>query len=592
MTTRGDVTRHINGISLLSLDAGGPRGISQLEILKHVMDKLVNDEIVSSTQTIKRPCDVFAMIGGTGTGGLIAILLVALEMTVEEALETFTDLVNKVFKDASHNPIKQTEKLKQAINIILEKHEVRPDSKLAPQNGTPPACKLLLPVLDRKNTSSPIILTNYVDRQGPPTNLTIAEAMLATCAIPPLFTPAKVIKDFSTIEYIAADLGLSNPTREIIEGAYNAFGGEMTVICLLSIGYGHRGVNVAPDNSYTSSRAIFLERIATESERTAQEIASQLGKLTLYHRFSVTYGMETLEYQSWKDPQDVAAQTRNYLNDEETVNATSQCVSTLNEGIGFTTLEYLKFSGGEEVLPPELLELTPNYVERKIPTSFLESCVLDEHGDTKGGSKRVIITGIGGCGKTQLVRKFIEDHGDLFATVFLVDGSSEEALKSGFIHHVRSLGGANSQKCFQESMEFLSSPTESSERLLVIDNADDSKVDISLFFPQWERGTTILTSRNISNEQLDTSSHLELDVMTADESIELLTRGSESIQLLDRDREYIPAVTKELGYLPVALARAASYIFRTGCSVQDYISLLQTSRERLLSDPVTCRIDI
>ncbi|KIM21668.1 hypothetical protein M408DRAFT_54778, partial [Serendipita vermifera MAFF 305830] len=88
----------------ITIDAGGPRGISQLEILKHVMDKLVNDEIVSSTQTIKRPCDVFAMIGGTGTGGLIAIFLVALEMTVEEALETFTDLVNKVFKDASHNP--------------------------------------------------------------------------------------------------------------------------------------------------------------------------------------------------------------------------------------------------------------------------------------------------------------------------------------------------------------------------------------------------------------------------------------------------------------------------------------------------------
>ncbi|KIM21391.1 hypothetical protein M408DRAFT_29590 [Serendipita vermifera MAFF 305830] len=398
MTTQSAEIRRKNGISLLSLDAGGPRGISQLETLKHVMDRLASQIRCDSAQSIKRPCDVFAMIGGTGPGGLISVLLAVLEMTVDEALEGFTSLVNKALKDADGDPIGQTDKLKQAINDILGKYRVGPDTKLASPGPRPPACKLILPVLDTNNTGSPIILTNYVDRQGPPTNLTVAEAMLATCASTPLFSPAKVVKDFSTVEYIAADLGLSNPIREIIDSAHRAFGGEMPVISLLSIGCGNPGVNAVPDDSYTISRVVFLERSAMDSERTAQNIASQMGKLTLYHRLSVAYGMEATRYQSQKEPEVIAAQTRSYLEDEEVATAMNRCISTLRDGAGFTTLEYLKFSGGEKVLAPELLELTPNYVERKIPTEFLENCILNEQGDIKKGSKRIIVTGMGGCG--------------------------------------------------------------------------------------------------------------------------------------------------------------------------------------------------
>ncbi|KIM19557.1 hypothetical protein M408DRAFT_58291, partial [Serendipita vermifera MAFF 305830] len=199
---------------------------------------------------------------------------------------------------------------------------------------------------------------------------------------------------------------------------------------------------------------------------------------------------------------------------------------------------------------------------------------------------------MGGCGKTQLVRKFIENHGDLFSTVFFVDGSSEETLKNDLIHHVRSLGGAQSQMSFQESMKFLSLPSMGSERLLVIDNADDPKVEISRFLPKWKRGTVILTSRNATHGQLGPFSHLKLDVMDKDESIELLTRGAGVIDFSGQDCESAAAVSEELGYLPIALVQAASYIFRTECSAAEYISLLRTSRERVLSDPATSQVDM
>jgi hypothetical protein len=52
-------------------DAGGPQGISQLLILKDVMERLSKDESGVSQGTVKRPCEVFDMIGGVGTGGSV-----------------------------------------------------------------------------------------------------------------------------------------------------------------------------------------------------------------------------------------------------------------------------------------------------------------------------------------------------------------------------------------------------------------------------------------------------------------------------------------------------------------------------------------
>src|SRR5277367_5181398 len=62
---------------ILSLDDGGIRGLSSLFILRGIME-----EIRSQTKAmeIPLPCQYFDLIGGSGTGGLIAIMLGLLEM--------------------------------------------------------------------------------------------------------------------------------------------------------------------------------------------------------------------------------------------------------------------------------------------------------------------------------------------------------------------------------------------------------------------------------------------------------------------------------------------------------------------------------
>ena len=62
---------------ILSLDGGGVRGLSSLLILREIME-----EIGRQTKTAETPlpCEYFDLIGGTSTGGLIAIMLGRLGM--------------------------------------------------------------------------------------------------------------------------------------------------------------------------------------------------------------------------------------------------------------------------------------------------------------------------------------------------------------------------------------------------------------------------------------------------------------------------------------------------------------------------------
>jgi patatin-like phospholipase/acyl hydrolase len=82
-------------IRLLALDGGGVRGLSSLMILRRLMATI-------DPELPPKPCEYFEMISGTSTGGLIAIMLGRLRMTVDECIEAYTSLSDKVFEKKSH----------------------------------------------------------------------------------------------------------------------------------------------------------------------------------------------------------------------------------------------------------------------------------------------------------------------------------------------------------------------------------------------------------------------------------------------------------------------------------------------------------
>lgn len=81
-------------LRLLSLDGGGIRGLSSIKVLQDIM----------STVNIGRPADshlhpwqFFDMIGGTSTGGLLAIMLGRLRMSLDDCELAYLQLSESIF---------------------------------------------------------------------------------------------------------------------------------------------------------------------------------------------------------------------------------------------------------------------------------------------------------------------------------------------------------------------------------------------------------------------------------------------------------------------------------------------------------------
>ena len=77
-------------------DGGGIRGLSELIILQEIMRRIQGAKKLDEEPL---PCNYFDLIGGTSTGGLIAILLGRLKLSAESAKNAYLELAGYVFSD-------------------------------------------------------------------------------------------------------------------------------------------------------------------------------------------------------------------------------------------------------------------------------------------------------------------------------------------------------------------------------------------------------------------------------------------------------------------------------------------------------------
>lgn len=93
-TTKGPPLR------ILSLDGGGVRGYSMLIIIQELMHRVYveTEGTAPKRNQIPKPCEHFDLIVGTGTGGLIALMLGRLRLDLETCKELYVRLTRVVFE--------------------------------------------------------------------------------------------------------------------------------------------------------------------------------------------------------------------------------------------------------------------------------------------------------------------------------------------------------------------------------------------------------------------------------------------------------------------------------------------------------------
>lgn len=177
------------GISIVSFDGGGPGVISQLVIMEEFMERLAYDNNIEENETY--PIECWDLMGGVGFGGLAALLLGRLRMTIEVAMEELITIGRAMFSQdlQDQSPDANTGRLRNAVEDMLRRNKHSIDLKL--RESAQNRCKVVVFAAPAAATSHCQAFRTYRHR-GKGLECTFVEAACAILSSPESFTPVAI----------------------------------------------------------------------------------------------------------------------------------------------------------------------------------------------------------------------------------------------------------------------------------------------------------------------------------------------------------------------------------------------------------------
>jgi len=167
-------------------------------------------------------------------------------------------------------------------------------------------------------------------------NPTLIEAIRISWATPGLFSPVRVGIEL-VHELTSAVLGYNNPTLKAIEEAYEVFGPNRRVSCILSLGTGP-----VSTPAVSKDGDVPIQKIAEDTETTAEHLKRRYASLQVYFRLSVNRNLDcespskAIEYQAGT----VTARTSDYLETYDVCETLERCLIS-SQKASHTTMEHL-----------------------------------------------------------------------------------------------------------------------------------------------------------------------------------------------------------------------------------------------------------
>ncbi|KAF8593259.1 FabD/lysophospholipase-like protein, partial [Ceratobasidium sp. AG-I] len=191
------------------------------------------------------PCDLFDLICGTGTGGLVAVLLGRLRLPIITAIECYVEILNRGFvkkrlgtRFGTDDAFSATA-LEAAIGGIVARYLGRADARMIEDLNQEGRCRVLMCAMsaDAIRAGTPTFIRTYrvAANQGP--DCTIVEAVRATMATPGMFKTASIVEQDIKSRYFGGGLGCNNATAHILPEVEVAFPGR-PLATVLSVGSG------------------------------------------------------------------------------------------------------------------------------------------------------------------------------------------------------------------------------------------------------------------------------------------------------------------------------------------------------------------
>ncbi|KAI4166730.1 MAG: hypothetical protein LQ343_007804 [Gyalolechia ehrenbergii] len=555
-------------LNLLALDGGGIRGVSILLILDEIMRRVQHDEGLTQ---LPRPCDYFDLIGGTSTGGLVALMLGRLQMTTKDALRTYNKLTGSVFCKANRKrfykdgTFKATTLEKEVQELVAAKEL---GESMLRENDDAALAKTFVCAVPAANMAHPRLFRSYPVRENAATNCKIWEAARATTAAPTFFKRITIADDGGAQEdFLDGALRFNNPARLVLEEAMKSFGGASKLGCLVSIGTGHPGtIGLSQPDAFQKILPIemvgVLKRIATNCEETAHELAGRFRQSPdRYFRYSVSHGIGRISLEEWKKMNEVQVHTKAYMEEVD-----------ISSSVDKYPLALLDTNFEAGLIGPESATEPTSRSSMKYQPS--PSSLFTGRNDFLNALEEFFVDQ--GPGK-HLRREYL-----LYEHVLWIDASNRDTIEQSYKNEAIKLGTISDKKIsLAEALRELESYQ--ARWLLLFDGAD-SLEEISDLFPPGRYGDIIYTSRNPLLRRLPASQIGHVSEMNHNEAPELLLKSARlNVSIKDHQAQAL-AIVAELGYLALAIDQAGAYIASGECYLDDFLDVFNERHQYLLAN--------
>ncbi|KAF2679456.1 FabD/lysophospholipase-like protein [Lentithecium fluviatile CBS 122367] len=322
---------------ILCLDGGGVRGLASLMILKHLMDRLE-----SQRGGRLEPWQEFDMIAGTSTGGLIAIMLGRLRMTVDECIETYKTLSRRIFSPV-HSKANiagraltklkaegkfESEPLEQVVKEICRDRGLSEAELLKDNSDDAP--KVFVCAAQGINSDA-VVIRSYKSGDGEYDDLyqicKIWEAARATSAASTFFPPIQI----GYQKYVDGALRYNNPIEKADQESRALWPKEERLI--VSVGTGSApGPNVLASN--IADLAKTLAKIVTDTEDENKRFMKrnkEMAENNLLFRFNVLQGLADVELSEWEAIGEIMAHTGTYMRSPDTTRFFDKCAEMMKQ---------------------------------------------------------------------------------------------------------------------------------------------------------------------------------------------------------------------------------------------------------------------
>ncbi|KAG8793483.1 hypothetical protein FRC12_002624 [Ceratobasidium sp. 428] len=565
------------GANIVVFEGGLAGGLSSLIIFKELMARVC---VGGGKVQIRK---LYRMMAGTGTGALIACMLVLLGLDIEQAITAYSRLMDSVFSErkmisTSGSGAFKASKLEEELKKMVREATGDEDTLTTETKPDEDDCKVMVFAMSEHNmnASTPRIFRSYQGPNNQMPNCPIWQVLRATMAHPELFKSFEIGEGSTMSEsLVGGDVACSNPTPHVLE-EFSALYPDSHIASILCVGAGHaRTIQIPKSNPLhwimPTNVLMAMKDIATDSERVAQEMAARFRDTPrLYFRFSVDQGMQDVRMSRWQKKSGVVAHTRAYMQKVEIVGQVDEAAKAIQARK--KTISGASISG--KAHQPAITQATgvkrcpapsPAFTGFERQVSQVRNCLL-----SAASERRVcVVHGLGGSGKTQIALKVVEQTRENWVDIVYVDATTRETAIStlkGFAL-ARKIG-----ETYEDTLRWLELTSQS--WLLVFDNADDPDLEIQSFVPGGSYGSVLITTRLRSVAVLGQGPRSECRVggMEAEEAVELLLTKARmrDQELSDEEIGAATRLVEDLGFLALAIVHAGAYIFCANISIVKY----------------------